>query len=222
MTLPGSEHAARWLTILADAAEWRLLGLLFECPREGWAAEAEALAKEISDPRLLDAAQAASEGTEGLYHTLFGPGGPVPPREVSYRETLQPGQTVAEISAFYDAFAYNPVAAEPPDHVAVEAGFIAWLRLKEAYAVARGDATQASIAAEAADRFLEDHLSLLAEPIARTLEGCEIAYLQGASEALLARVGPKCTQERATASPLHDVEDFGCSFDCGGEAGIAE
>jgi hypothetical protein len=48
---------------IAEAATWRLLGLLLERPRAGWHAEVAALAREIADPALNGAAQSAQAAT---------------------------------------------------------------------------------------------------------------------------------------------------------------
>ena len=127
--------------LLREAAQWRLIGLLFECPVDGWHDQFKGLATEVDDASLSEAAELAlDEGSQGLYHTTFGPGGPAPPREVSYRKTVHPGRFLAEIRDCYEAFAYTPSTPETPDHVATEAGFIGYLRLKEAYARECGDA----------------------------------------------------------------------------------
>ena len=180
------------LSLLREAAEWRLIGVLFECPREDWQAQVVAMAKEVSDADLKAAAEAArGEAGEGLYHTIFGPGGPAAPREVSHRETLQPGYLLGELAAYYRAFAYQPATLEPPDHVAIETGFVAYLRLKQAYAEFRGDANQASIVHEAAVRFLAEHINTLAEPLAMGLAASGISYLSRTADALLKRAGPR-------------------------------
>ena len=177
--------------LLKEAAEWRLIGLLFECPVGTWRDDIVALARDIDDPLLGSAvAHALEEASEGLYHSTFGPGGPAPPREVTYVKAVQLGYLLSELTAFYDAFAYRPVTRESPDHVSVEAGFIGYLRLKEAYAVTRGDDEQATVTAEATATFLREHLSALAEPLAVTLDASGVAYLAEAARALATRVGP--------------------------------
>jgi nitrate reductase assembly molybdenum cofactor insertion protein NarJ len=178
--------------LLREAAQWRLIGLLFECPVDGWHDQFKGLAPEVDDASLGEAAELArNEASQGLYHTTFGPGGPAPPREVSYRETVHPGRFLAEIRDCYEAFAYAPSTPEAPDHVATEAGFIAYLRLKEAYARECGDAEAAAVCHSAAERFLEEHLSIIAEPLAQSLEASGIGYLERAGAALLDRVGPR-------------------------------
>lgn len=176
--------------LLREAAEWRLVGLLLACPVGDWRAQIESLAGEIGDHELREAAQAAqTEADEGLYHTTFGPGGPAAPREVSYQRSALSGQYLAELSAYYDAFGYRPPGDEPPDHVAVEVDFIAYLRLKQAYAVQRRDETQAAVTAEAAQRFLADHLWAIAAPLAKTVAASGTRYLTLAAAALLRRAG---------------------------------
>ena len=72
---------AKTSALLREAAEWRLISLLFECPNEEWQAQVAALAAEITDADLKAAAVAArEEAGEGIYHTIFGPGGPAAPR----------------------------------------------------------------------------------------------------------------------------------------------
>ncbi|MBI4879653.1 MAG: molecular chaperone TorD family protein [Planctomycetes bacterium] len=177
------------VSLLREAAEWRLMGLLFECPGEKWQAEVASLAAEVVAPDLRDAAAAArAQAALGLYHTALGPGGPAAPREVSHRETLVAGRLLAELRSVYEAFAYAPAIEEPPDHVAVEAGFVAYLRLKEAYARARGDQEQAAVAAQAARQFSAEHLRHVAEPLARTLASSGVGYLAQNGAALLRRV----------------------------------
>jgi nitrate reductase assembly molybdenum cofactor insertion protein NarJ len=211
---------ARALALLKQAAEWRLIGLLFECPAGAWRDDIVALARDSDDPLLGSAvAHALEEASEGLYHSTFGPGGPAPPREVTYVKAVQLGYLLSELTAFYDAFAYQPVTQESPDHVSVEAGFIGYLRLKEAYAVARGDDQQAAVTAEAAATFVREHLSALAEPLAATLEASGVAYLAEAARALGNRVGPPPSAVASPPAgrllpviqPLEDDDEIACA-----------
>jgi len=50
---------------------------------------------------------AARGAVEGHYLALLGPGGPASPREAAYVGLGDPGRTLAELRAFYDAFAYR-------------------------------------------------------------------------------------------------------------------
>ena len=205
--------------LLRQAAEWRLIGRLFECPAGTWRDDIVALARE-SDDALLGAAvtHALEEASEGLYHSTFGPGGPAPPREVTYVKAIQLGYLLSELTACYDAFAYQPVTRESPDHVSVEAGFVGYLRLKEAYAVTRGDEEQAAVTADAAATFVREHLSALAEPLAATLDASGVAYLAEAARALVARVGPPPSAAASpdgarlfpVIQPLEDEDEIAC------------
>jgi nitrate reductase assembly molybdenum cofactor insertion protein NarJ len=119
---------------------------------------------------------------------------------------------MSELQAYYNAFAFHPSTAEAPDHVSVEAGFIAYLKMKEAYALASQDEERAATTSESAQRFIADHLTNLAQPLAERLEGSGISYLAMASAALLRRVGPP----PVAPSPLRILQDepqengFGC------------
>ncbi len=197
--------------LLHDAAAWRLISLLFECPVAGWRDQVTTLAAEVGDPMLKSAAAAGEEASEALYHTTFGPGGPASPREVSYHTTLLPGHLLGELTACYQAFAYAPALPEAPDHVAVETGFIAYLRLKEAYAHERGDPQQATVAATAARHLIEDHLSVIAEPLAKSLAASGITHLAQTSAALRQRVGPP--------RPTPSVASARATEDCAASAG---
>ena len=111
--------------LLREAAEWRLIGMLFEYPDEDWRTGAAQLAAEINDPELESAAATArEEASASIYGTTFGPGGPASPREAGYRGSTMPGQLLGDLGGFYQAFAYAPSIPEAPDHVAVEAGFV--------------------------------------------------------------------------------------------------
>jgi nitrate reductase assembly molybdenum cofactor insertion protein NarJ len=201
--------------LVRDAAWWRLLSRLFECPDTTWRTDIERLATELGDPGLDAAVDAAlTEATEGQYHSVFGPGGPAPPREVSYHDTLELGSVMSSLAAYYGAFGYEPATRETPDHVAVETGFIAFLRLKEAFALASANPDAAAIAADAAERFRSDHLAMIAGRIAGLLADAPLEYLQKASALLASRVGPK-----RGPKPLPMVhassDDEECEFSCG-------
>ena len=201
-------------TLLLDAAEWRLLSLLLTCPSTDRAKEIRGLAGEIEDQQLMQAARfSESQASEGLYHAIFGPGGPAPAREVSYRDWVQPGYLLSELSAYYDAFSYAPKKEETPDHIAVEADFIAFLRMKEAFAMATGDLENAEITSNAATGFIRDHLSKMSERMATTLSESEIDYLVLASTALFQRVGPDEDRAHGRALPVlaNPEEDVYCS-----------
>lgn len=184
-------ESTRTLQRLSEAAEWKLLAMLLSCPQGDWPSQVAMLAEETRDVHLQQAARLMTkEATEGLYHTTFGPGGPAAPREVSHREYVTPSASLAELSSYYQAFAFHPATDEPPDHVGVECDFMAYLRVKEAYGLARGDQEQAAAAAEAAQGFVTNHLTHIAQPLLASLVNSGIEYLRLAAEALVQRVGP--------------------------------
>jgi nitrate reductase assembly molybdenum cofactor insertion protein NarJ len=209
---PAMDERSREL--LREAAEWRLLGLLLECPRPGWDTEIRDLAASIGDETLREAAGAAiEEASEGLYHSVFGVGGPAPPREASHQSSIQLGYVLAEIETYYREFAYTPSNGEVADHVAVEAGFVSYLRLKEAYARACGDQEKAEVAASAARGFISAHLSVMSAQLAASLEAGSEKYLALAGRALLARA-PAAPRPAVPAVP-DDPADEGSGFGCG-------
>jgi hypothetical protein len=173
---------------IAEAARWRLLGLLLERPRAGWREEVAALAHEVRDAPLASVADAARAEREGRYLALLGPGAPVSPREVAYRGLADPGWVLADLRRFYDAFAYRPRVEDPIDHVAVEAGFVAYLLLKEEAARAGGDETGARTTRAGREAFVHAHLAPMAGPLARALAACGDSALAAAAALLAARV----------------------------------
>ena len=201
-------------SLLEEAAEWRLIDLLLQCPSASARQQITALAREVQDPELSAAAEhAGREAAEGAFHSIFGPGGPAPGREASYQGTIQLGQLMSELKAYYDAFAYTPASSEPLDHVSVEAGFLGFLRLKQAYALDRGYESEATIAAEAAANFVREHLANIAEPLSAALDDSGEPYLGLTGKALLRRVGPHPKQmfdilDEATAASE-------AAFECG-------
>jgi len=197
---------------VAVSAEWRLLGLLFERPRDGWSNEVERLSLEVGSNDLQLAAVAAQDAREATYLDVFGPGGCVSPREVAYRGREDLGQVVADIAGFHRAFAFHPQVEDPLDHVAVEASLVGYLRLKEAYARALADVEAAQTCATAAERFIETHLRFLAEPLAQRLAAAAAPpHLVLAARALKARTGP------APAGSRGSEHEGACpEFECDG------
>ncbi len=211
----------RTRTLLREAQDWRLLGLFFERPRNDWWQEVAELADSSQDEALRAAAQATPGAGQGAYLARLGPGGVLSAREAGYRKTTDPSQLLFEIQTAYEAFAYVPVAEDPPDHLAVECGFVGWLRLKEAYALASGDAESASIASDAAKLFQSRHLAAMAEPLCVRLELLEPGYLLLAAKALLARVGPRPDDLEGYWVP-DGLAGKDCASACGAWAGEDE
>ncbi len=177
------------LELLREAAAWRLMALFFESPDARWPEQIAALATEAADAQLAEAAVAAQTGaSKGLHDSTFGPGGPAAPREVSYRDAVLSGKLLAELEHLYAAFAYRPSTPEPPDHVAVEAGFVAYLYLKEAYARSAAEEEAAAVTRAAREAFLAEHVACVAGPLAASLAASPITYLRLAAGALAQRV----------------------------------
>jgi len=203
------------INLLREAAEWRLISLLLECPVGDWQENVKNLAKEITDSQLKTATEFAKvEASEGLYHSIFGPGGPAPAREVSYRSWVQPGYLLSELSAFYKAFSYQSNLQESPDHIAVETGFMAYLKLKEAFAEECNDQENVEITAKAAKTFNAEHLAKMTEQITKSLASSGIEYLALTSAALLKRVGhDKDKKIRQILPVLGEINEE--IFECG-------
>lgn len=185
---------------MADALDWRLIGLLLERPRPGWLEEAEALAAETRDGELKQAVQAARGATEGAYLSLFAEGGFVSPRETTWRHREDPGQVLADIAGFYEAFAFRPCAEDPLDHVSVEAGFVGYLCLKEARALAHGDEESAETTASARRRFIGDHLGQFAESWADRVSATGVPHLSAAARIISEKHIERSEQAAARAS----------------------
>jgi len=212
------ETATAEFELMNEAAEWRLLSLLFDCPNADWFSQIQAISEQVSDEKLKRAAIAArSEATEGLFHSVFGPGGPAPGREVSYRGWVQPGLLLSELNGYYDAFAYKPLTHEVPDHVAVETGFISYMKLKELFALECRDTENAEIASQAAAAFKEEHLSKYAQTLSKLLAASGYEYLQLAGEVLFDRVGPDKDKGKQIFLPVIE-EDDDPNFECGSSA----
>jgi nitrate reductase assembly molybdenum cofactor insertion protein NarJ len=156
--------------LLAQAAAWRLASLLLERPRPQWRTELTELAPEVKDEALRDSATETEEATEELYQRLFGPGGAISPREVSYCGMEDPGQVMAQLASFYQAFSFTPRREDSIDHISVEAGFVGYLFLKQAYAELQGDTDSGNITKEARERFVKEHLERCAQGLLNHLD----------------------------------------------------
>lgn len=170
---------------LQEAALWRLLSLYFERPRPVWLEQVEALDAELQNDRLKEALRSAGQAEEGVYLRLLGPGGRVSPREISYRPLADPAAILADLKAYYEAFAYSPQTEEPPDHISTELGFAGFLRLKQVYAESEGNPQAAELCREALERFLETHLLDFASAFVQKISACPDSYLMSPVQALL-------------------------------------
>lgn len=185
---------------LRDAAVWRLLGLLCERPRPGWATDVQSVAGELGDRLLEDLARrAVAEATEGRYLALVGPNGLVSPRAAAFNGMTDPARNLADLKAFHAAFAWHPASEDPADHIAVETGFAGYLLLKEAYARATGQPAAAATTAAARATFLAEHLGPFAWRLARRLSAVGDTWLAAAAHAIALRTGVPAPTEDAPA-----------------------
>jgi hypothetical protein len=74
---------------------------------------------------------------------------------------------------------------------------------------ALGDVEQVAVCADAAKKFVDDHLNVIAEPLAKSLAHSGIVYLTHVSAALFQRVGP-CRQAVGPVAPVADCA--GCAM----------
>jgi nitrate reductase assembly molybdenum cofactor insertion protein NarJ len=205
-----SANARADAPLLRESAAWRLLGLLFERPREGWREEVDALEAIAADEALSAAVAAArEEACEEAFLAILAPA-VVSPREVTWQRGADGGQLLAELRATYEAFAFRPVTEEPPDHVSVEAGFVGWMLLKEGYARAAEMPEAAALTAEARERFRKLHVARLAHSLATALPVWGVDYLSLAAAALAARAGEPEAVPSLDAPPTPCPE--GCAF----------
>ena len=145
--------------LLSSAAAWRLASLILERPTSEWKNAIAKLCTEITDEKLLACAAHIGQVGEEIYHRLFGPGGTLSPREVSYCGFEDPGRLMAELQAFYHAFLFQPHREESIDHLSVETGFVGYLFLKEAYARMEGTPEAVEVTRNARLRFADEHVA---------------------------------------------------------------
>jgi len=152
-------HESNSEELLSSAAAWRLASLILERPTPEWKNAIAKLCTEITDEKLLACAAHTGQAGEEIYHRLFGPGGTLSPREVSYCGFEDPGRLMAELQAFYHAFLFQPRREESIDHLSVEAGFVGYLFLKEAYARMEGTPEAVEVTRNARLRFADEHVA---------------------------------------------------------------
>ena len=153
-------------------------------------------------------AEAALEhASEGLHIALFGPAGNVPVREVTHYGGVQFGYLMAELSAYYEAFGYQPQVDEADDHLAVQLGFMSFLKMKQALALIEGNSEHAQVACEAASSFLKEHLAVQAEPVLQALGNHAPDYLVQGGELILQQAGPSPRSSYPLGATLEEGDD---------------
>ena len=199
---------------LERAAEWRLLSQVFSYPGEDWNRSIRLLLDCLREERFRELARTAMSASEpGLWMSVFCPAGPVRARAVAWEGRLQPGYLLAALSSYYGAFAYEPPAAEPPDHLAVLLDFAAWLEVKIAYAILLRDREAEGTARRALETFLSRFVAPVAWPVFRQLEQAGPAFLAAAARLAAERSGPE-PETAATATAAwpgsESLEDLNC------------
>jgi TorA maturation chaperone TorD len=155
------KRTRRWLDV---ASGWRLLSLLFQSPTRELRRELNRLTTEGPKklaPLAREWAETPRQEAEAEFLTVFGPGG-IPAVESSYDPNALAGRgpLLADIAGFHEAFAYRPARppAAVPDHIAVELDFLSYMAFKTAFAVHARRRDESKVAAQAYERFLEEHL----------------------------------------------------------------
>lgn len=203
---------------LGRAALYRLLGAVFAYPGPERCAEIARLAGAIGETSLADAriapaltrlagaARDADPPAVAAEHVfLFDRQVHCSPHEGSYGDAPQlAGKSVllADIAGFYTAFGLAPTSGEPEveDHIVAELEFMSALAVKEAWALAEGEAEGLAVTRGAQAAFLTDHLSRWAATFAEAIEAATPLPYYTAAAALLARwVDTEC--ERVGVAP---------------------
>lgn len=197
-----SEAISDTVALLAEARDWRTLGLLFECPRGAWHEELRTLARELEPGEVRSLAESADSARQEEYLALLGPGSTVSPRQVAYVPMGDPGKILAQLAHVYGAFGYQSATGEPLDHVATQLGFVSFLCLKKVFAHAQGLPEQAASCEQARNLVIEEHLSSLASGLAVGLEPAEGSYLEAAARHLRRLMPPEAAVR--TALPVLD------------------
>lgn len=155
--------------------------------------------------RNLAAPEGASdlEALAASYRRLFGHTacGPVSPYETEYGQDalFQQPQEMGDLAGFLRAFGLTlrAEAHERIDHVSCECEFLAFLALKEAYALAQGDDAMAGETRRAGRLFLRDHLGRFGPTFARKLTREDRGGFYGAlGELCLAFLAAECARLR--------------------------
>lgn len=156
---------------LLRADLWRLLAGSFSCPASDHLRDLSECATELAEClsgegeslaaavwALAEAlARADAEAFASEYHTLFTTQVLVSPYEGSYQRTER-GAILGDIAAFYTAFSLRVAPQSgPPDSLCNELAFLAWLAMKETYALAHEMAEAVEITRSATRQFLQDH-----------------------------------------------------------------
>jgi hypothetical protein len=166
MVLNGTK--ANITTLLLNAAEWQLIALLWESPRNHSLAQISCLAAKIDDPLLKEAASLAEQAAQEQYDECFGS---VPLQEAGYPGNHDPQQILTEIESEYRNSEFITQRSGPSDHVTVESEFISHLYARIARAKISDHEEAASVSLETRKKFLKEHFIPLIKNINRRMTG---------------------------------------------------
>jgi TorA maturation chaperone TorD len=165
---------------------------------------------ELARPLDPDTVEALPE----RYVALFDRQVACPPYEGAYGLPQMSGKAMqlADIAGFYTAFGMTAAGRQPDadDHIGAELEFIGVLALKEAWALAEGQADNARIARDAQRAFLDEHLGRWGEAFAaRVLDTAAHGLYASAARLLRAWLGEECALLSIAPRPLEAraVED---------------
>ncbi len=156
---------------LVRATGYRLLAHLLTPPEEGWVQVSRALAEEADLPP--DALTTTTDEDVLLEHQhVFAPTGPLSSCASDHvaEGFAGKGSILGDVAGFYAAFGYEPELREPPDHFALQFGFLALLAMKQAAMAHAGNEEEADVAYRAEMDLLATHVLPHLEPFRTRLE----------------------------------------------------
>lgn len=172
---------------LERAAAWRFAARLFQEPGPQRAEELDTLAAALAEPLRAGAFALASaeEERREMYFAVLGPGG-CPATESAYdlAAMANRGPLIAEVSAFYEAFAYPArlTSDVAPDHAIVELDFMGFLAFKIAYALHEDRADDRAVAEAAYIDFRDRHVRFWLQAFRDRLQEIEASPFAAAAE----------------------------------------
>jgi hypothetical protein len=120
---------------------------------------------------------------------------------------------MAELSAYYEAFGYQPEIDEAADHLSVQLGFIGFLKMKLALALIEGETEKATLTERASNDFLREHIAIQAEPVLHKMQDFGPEFLVDAARLAVQYAGPSPrSQYPLGADPMDDTfsDDISC------------
>lgn len=160
--------------------------------------------------KLLEGREQSLASLSAAHQRIFGHTvrGPVCPYETEYGAgaPFQQPQQLGDLAGFYKAFglALNSASHERLDHISCECEFMAFLSLKEAYALERHDAAILDEIRKASRLFLRDHLARFALTFATKLARENQGGFYGAlGDLCCAFLGHDCARLEVTPGPVN-------------------